>query len=253
MTMRGMISEGVPADIVRELHVARRTGVLSFTGVEHGPDGPTAARRVLQIVDGKIVTADSSLDADASAAAADADGEGQGERTLLLLARRILAGVLPWTDGVYAFREDLATGNLPGRSGTSPGPSKVLDLGRVAAEAAGTLSDPAAGRSLGGAARVARFTGRPLTSHGPITPAEADILCRIDGCRSTQDLLAGADMTRVEVRRALLALVCTGVVELTPPPVVPDAAAVRKSAAEPRPTVGPRSPVPPAPVVERPA
>jgi hypothetical protein len=230
--------QGVLADVLRDLYVNRRTGVLHLTRA--------AERRSVRIWKGNVIHASSNLRQDhmgevavREGLLAQADlqrateiatrdhkrlgqvlreleimGEEQLEHALAVHAREVIVKAFTWTDGYADFEEQEAApgwfSELALRLST---PDLIL-------EAVRRIDDPDVVRfHLGDVDRPLRLSADPLMISLSITlqPLDGFVLSRVDGHLTARELTRIVPGEPTEVQRSLFSLVCVGVIEYLPP------------------------------------
>ena len=271
--MKGALGEGVLPNVLRELYVGRKTGVLRFT--------QGAARRNVRFVKGSIVHAASEAPEEhlgevlvrlGRLTRADVDRAGetverehkrlgavlmemgvfskdQLEDALALHAHELLIRIFEAaSEGSYEFEaaeSEVAQGEF----------TLKLSTGEIILDAVRRVRDPDVVRyALGDIDRVLALSSDPLLRFQRITlsPSDGYILSRIDGTLSAREVMQMLALPAEEVQRSLFGLLCTGVVEQAagPPKAPPKAVPLRPRPAdrpEPRPAPPPPPIVAPAP------
>jgi curved DNA-binding protein CbpA len=259
--MKGTLSEGAVAGILRELYVGRRSGLLHFTR-----DGE---RRSVRLYKGNIVHADTNVKEERLGetlvrrgllSAADlkrATGfvlrdkrrlgevlqemgvlnKDQLEDALALQVREILPKVFSWAEGEYAFDPDAS--EVPGDHDAT----LKLSTGEMILEAARSVSDPDVVRyALGDIDRVLGLSSDPLLRFQKValSPADGFVLSRVDGTMSAREIIQMDFAPADETARSLHGLLCTGILEYLPVPPKPT----------PKPDIRKPAPVAPPVVVD---
>lgn len=267
--MKGTLSEGAVAGILRELYVGRKSGLLSFT---RGGE-----RRSVRLYKGNIIHADTNVKDErlgetlvrrgllSSADLKRATGfvlrdkrrlgevlqemevlnKDQLEDALALQVREILPKVFAWSEGDYLFEAD---------SGEAPGDHDAtlrLSTGEMILEAARSVTDPDVVRyALGNIDRVLGLSSDPLLRFQQVTlsPADGYVLSRVDGTLSAREIIQMNSAPADETMRSLHGLLCTGILEYLPlpPKLTPKPEARKGPAAAPAPAPAPQTS--PAPV-----
>ena len=233
------LDQGVLADVLRDLYLNRRTGVLYLTR--------GAERRVVRIWKGNVIHASSNLRQDhlgevavreglmspsdlerANEAIASEHkqlgqvlreleimGEDQLEHALAVHAREVIVRVFTWTDGFADFEEQEAAPSwfteLALRLST---PDLIL-------EAVRRIDDPDVVRyHLGDLDRPLRLSANPLMKSLGVSlePLDGFVLSRVDGHVTAREVIGIVPGDPVDVRRSLFGLVCVGILEFVPPP-----------------------------------
>jgi len=270
--VKGALGEGVLPNVLRELYVGRKTGVLRFT--------QGAARRNVRFVKGSIVHAASEAPEEhlgevlvrlGRLTRADVDRAGetverehkrlgavlmemgvfskdQLEDALALHAHELLIRIFEAaSEGSYEFEaaeSEVAQGEF----------TLKLSTGEIILDAVRRVRDPDVVRyALGDIDRVLALSSDPLLRFQRITlsPSDGYILSRIDGTLSAREVMQMLALPAEEVQRSLFGLLCTGVVEQAagPPKAPPKAVPLR-----PRPEARPEPrPAPPPPPIVAPA
>ena len=265
--MKGTVSEGAIAGILRDLYVGRRSGLLHFTRADE--------RRSVRFHKGNLVHGDTNVKDDrlgetlvrqGRLSAADlkrATGfvlrdkkrlgvvlqelgildKNQLEDALALHIREILLKVFSWAEGNYAFEEDTA------ETPVELDMTLKLSTGEMILEAVRKVEDPDVVRyALGNIDRVLGQSSDPLLRFQKVTlsPADGYVLSRVDGSVSAREIVQMNPASPEETMKSLYGLLCTGILEyLTLPPKTPPKPEARKPAAVPRPAA--------TPAAERPA
>ena len=229
--------QGVLADVLRDLYLNRRTGVLYLTR--------GAERRSVRIWKGNVIHATSNLREDhlgkvavreGLMSQADFDraneliarerkklgqvlreleimGEDGLEQALAVHAREVIVKTFAWTDGFADFEEQEAAPSwfteLALRLST---PDLIL-------EAVRRIDDPDVVRyHLGDVDRTLRLSADPLMKSLAVSlkPLDGFVLSRIDGRLTAREVIRIVPGDPVEVQRSLFSLVCVGIVEYVP-------------------------------------
>jgi hypothetical protein len=229
--------QGVLADVLRDLYLNRRTGVLHLTR--------GAERRVVRIWKGNVIHASSNLRQDhlgevavreglispadlerANEAIArehkqlgqvlrelEIMGEEQLERALAVHAREVIVRVFTWTDGYADFEEQEAAPSwfteLALRLST---PDLIL-------EAVRRIDDPDVVRyHLGDLDRALHLSANPLMKSLGVSlePLDGFVLSRVDGHVTAREVIRIVPGDPADVRRSLFGLVCVGILEYGP-------------------------------------
>jgi Domain of unknown function (DUF4388)/DnaJ domain/Tetratricopeptide repeat len=264
--MKGTLSEGAIAGILRELYVGRKSGLLHFTR--------EGERRSVRLYKGNIIHADTNVKEERLGetlvrrgllSAADlkrATGfvlrdkrrrgeilqemgvldKDQLEDALALQVREILPKVFSWSDGEYAFDPDVS--EVPGDHDAT----LKLSTGEIILDAARSVTDPDVVRyALGNIDRVLGLSSDPLLRFQKVTlsPADGFVLSRVDGTMSAREIIQMNTAPADETARSLYGLLCTGILEYLP---VPPKATPKPGARKPAPA--PLQSAPPAAVPE---
>jgi tetratricopeptide (TPR) repeat protein len=267
--MKGTISEGAIAGILRELYVGRKSGLLHFTRGDE--------RRSVRFHKGNIVHGDTNIKEDRLGetlvrqellSAADLkratgfvlrDRKRLGvvlrelgildkdklEDALALHSREILLKVFSWADGDYAFDEDAAETYM------EPDMTLKVSTAEMILEAVRRVEDPDIVRyALGNIDRVLGLSSDPLLRFQKVTlsPADGYVLSRVDGSMSAREIIQMNPSPAEETMKSLYGLVCTGILEYLPvPPKTPPKPETRKAAPVSRSTAHGATPQPPTP------
>ncbi len=254
--MNGDLAEGVVPDLLREIYVGRRNGVLTLA---RGEERQSLSFRRGHIVNSRTNVLEERLgemlvrkgllsEADLARATEIVvrDGRRLGEVLLELgtidasglesaVARHVheaLARVFAWPDGTYAFEEE------PEGEGGQELTLKV-STGDLILEAVQAVRDPDVVRyALGDMDRVLVLSNDPLLRFQKLTlsPADGFVLSRVDGVASAREIVQMIPLPSEETQKSLFGLLSTGVIEY--------AAVVRRTRAPAAPVP---APVPPAP------
>jgi len=280
--MTGDLAEGVVPDLLRQIYVGRRNGILTLARGQE--------RQSLRFRHGHIVNAHtnvveerlgemlvrrqllSAADLERATAIVIRDkrrlGEVLSELHLLdasgledavaLHVREMLAKVFTWTDGTYAFAEE---------PDTAPGGELTLKLstGDLILEAVRAIRDPDVVRyGLGEMDRVLVLSSDPLLSFQKLTltPEDAFVLSRVDGVASAREIVQMIPLPSERTQMSLLGLLSTGTVQYSEarrPRAAPAAPAPAPQPPAPTtpprgsPAVPPSAPAPPPPAPPLPA
>lgn len=230
--------QGVLPTVLRDLYVARRTGVLHLTR--------RAERRSVRIWKGNVIHASSNRKEDHLGEVAVREGlitqadldraneltartkkrlgvvlgemgvldEERIENALAVHAREVIVKAFAWTDGYCDFDEQEAEpswfSELALRLST---PDLIL-------EAVRRIDDPDVVRfHLGDIDRVLVLSGAPAAKgmRVSLTPLDGYVLSRIDGKLTAREVLRIVPSEPLDVMRALFGLICVGIVEYAPP------------------------------------
>lgn len=235
--MKGSLSQGVIPVVLGRLYVERLSGLLHLTRGEE--------RRSARFRKGHVVNADTSAaedhmgevlvrngllsPADLQRASGRVVKEGKRlgqvlqelkildehllEDALALHVREVLRKVFAWSDGEYAFEAQKPDAPL------QEGATLRVFTGEVILEAARGVRDGAAvRRALGDPGRLVVLSTDPVLRFQQITlnAAENEVLARVDGTRTLRQLVTAASLPPEETERALLGLLCVGMVEQRP-------------------------------------
>jgi hypothetical protein len=231
--------QGVLADVLRDLYLNRRTGVLYLTR--------GAERRVVRIWKGNVIHASSNLRQDHLGEVAVREGllsqsdfdraneviarehkqlgqvlreleimdEENIERALAVHAREVIVRVFTWTDGFADFEEQ------------EPAPSWFSELALrlstpdLILEVVRRIDDPDVVRyHLGDLDRPLRLSVNPLMKSLAVSlvPLDGFLLSRVDGHLTAREVIRIVPGDPADVRRSLFGLVCVGVLEFVVPP-----------------------------------
>jgi hypothetical protein len=230
--------QGVLPTVLRDLYVARRTGVLHLTR--------RAERRSVRIWKGNVIHASSNRKEDHMGEVAVREGlisqadldranelaartkkrvgvalrelgildEERVENALAVHAREVIVRAFAWTDGYCDFEEQEAEpswfSELALRLST---PDLIL-------EAVRRIDDADVVRyHLGDIDRVLVLSGNPAAKgmRVSLTPLDGYVLSRIDGKLKAREILRIVPGEPLEVMRSLFGLICVGIVEYAPP------------------------------------
>jgi tetratricopeptide (TPR) repeat protein len=242
--MSESLAEGALPLVLRDLYVARKTGMLHFRREDE--------RRSFRFRIGQVVRADTTVLQDRLGdvlvragllSAQDlkrASGfvlrdrkrlgvvlqelglldRSQVEDAVALHLRENFLKVLAWPDGECAFEEDT---NPPGdEDATTKLPTAEMIL-----ESVRSLTDPDLIRyHLGNLDRILTLPTDPMLRMQKVTlsPGDGYVLSRVDGSTSAREILQMIPQDPEETQRSLLGLLCIGMVEfsdLPPKPPVP--------------------------------
>jgi tetratricopeptide (TPR) repeat protein len=261
--MKGTLSEGAIAGILRELYVGRKSGLLNFT--------KGGERRSVRFYKGNIIHADTNVKDERLGetlvrrgllSAADlkrATGfvlrdkrrlgevlkemgvldKDQLEDALALQVREILLKIFSWSEGEYAFEPN--AGDVPGDHDAT----LKLSTGEMILEAARSVGDPDVVRySLGNIDRILGLSSDPLLRFQKValSPADGFVLSRVDGTLSAREIIQMNTAPPEETAQSLYGLLCTGILEYLPVPPKPTP---KPEARRPTPAAPPRAPEPP--------
>jgi tetratricopeptide (TPR) repeat protein len=269
--MKGELAEGVVPGLLRELYVGRRNGTLHFSrgseeqGIRfHHGHIVNARTNVVEDRLGEILVRNGRLTEEGLARATEVVirdkrrlGEVLVELGLLdqrgledavaLRVRELLAKVFTWDEGIYRFEdEESATGELTLR----------LSTGELILEAVRAIRDPDVVRyALGDMKRVLALSSDPLLRFQqlPLSPNDGFVLSRIDGTLSAREIEQMIPLPAEEVRRSLLGLLSTGVLEYEAAPAgveAPETTADAGMRRPPQPDTRPIEPLPEKPGAE---
>ena len=246
--MKGELAEGVVPGLLRELYVGRRNGTLHFARgseeqsvrVHHGHI-VNARTNVVEERLGEILVRHGHLTEEDLARATEVvirDKKRLGEvlvelglldqtgleKAVALRVREMLAKVFTWDEGTYSFEdEEVVAGELTLR----------LSTGELILEAVRAIRDPDVVRyALGDMKRALALSSDPLLRFQqlPLSPNDGFVLSRVDGTLSASEIEQMIPLPAEDVRRSLLGLLSTGVLEYEsapraaepPPPLNPD-------------------------------
>jgi tetratricopeptide (TPR) repeat protein len=240
--VRGDLAEGVVPGLLREMYVGRRSGTLHFVkGSEeqsirvHRGHIVNARTNVLEERLGEILVRHGRLSQEDLERATEVvirekrrlgevlvelgmlDQTGL-EDAVALRVREMLAKVFTWDEGTYRFEEDEeeAPGELTLR----------LSTGELILEAVRAIRDPDVVRyALGDIDRTLALSSDPLLRFQqlPLSPDDGFVLSRVDGTLSARETEKMIPLPADDVRRSLLALLSTGILEYLPPSGHPEA------------------------------
>jgi hypothetical protein len=232
--MKGLLAQGTLPAVLRELYVERKTGVLEFRS---GAD-----RRSIRFRRGNIVNAETTIlderlgetlvrlgqltrdDFEVASAKITRHGGLFGDAlveleimeaarvqdALALQVREVLLTLLGLSEGEYEFLEEEYVPGLEGETVLK------LSTGELILEAVRRIADPDVVRyALGDMDRVLSLTTDPLLRFQKLTltPDDGYILSRVDGVMSAREIVQLSPLTGEDTERALLGLICTGMVE----------------------------------------
>jgi hypothetical protein len=232
--LQGPLWEGVLPGVLRQLYVGRRTGLLVLSR--------ETERRSVRFHVGNIANAETNVREDrlgellvrvgllseqhlkAATGIVLRDGkrlgqvlvaegllEPQGLREAIALhVDTVLSGALEWSDGQYAFREEI------GRVLDEDELTLPYATGDLILRACRSVRDPDVVRyRLGDIDRVVGFARDPLVRFQRLSLSAVDacVLSRVDGHSTGREIVEATRMTPEEVRASLFALLSTGVIE----------------------------------------
>src|SRR5262245_58503926 len=231
--MKGTLSEGVLPELLRELYVGRKTGLLKFTRGEE--------RRSVRVRQGHIVHATSNVkeerlgetlvrhgllnqvDLDRATEIVIRDKKRLGialqelgvfdrpqlEESMAVHVRELILKGFEWSDGGYS---------VAGPTGGAPDQDEDVSLkvstGEMILEAVRRVQDPDVVRyALGNQDRVLALSTDPLLRFQKITlsPVDGYVLSRVDGTLSAREVIQLINMSAEETQRSMVGLLCTGV------------------------------------------
>jgi len=230
-TANGVVGRSVP-EILRDLYVGRRTGLLHFARGD--------ALRSVRFDKGRIVHASTNdpqtqfgeilvrdgLLTGAQLAQAQRSSRERGRRlgwvlaelgvlkeetfegALALYVREVLLDVFSWEESVYSF-EERATAAEEDRT-------LKLSTGEMILEAVRLVdSERAIHRALGDLERVLAVTTDPFLRFQRIslTPTDGYVMSRVDGLTTARGIIDMVPLPAQEVARSLFGLLCTGIIE----------------------------------------
>jgi tetratricopeptide (TPR) repeat protein len=242
--MKGSLAEGSLPLVLRDLYVARKTGMLHFRREDE--------RRSFRFRIGQVVRADTAVLQDRLGdvlvragllSAQDlkrASGfvlrdrkrlgavlqelgildRSQVEDAVALHLRENFLKVLAWPDGEYAFEED---SDPPGDEDATT----KLATAEMILESVRSLKDPDLIRyHLGNVDRILTLPTDPMLRMQKVklSPGDGYVLSRVDGSTSAREILQMIPQDPEETQRCLLGLLCIGMVEfsdLPPKPPMP--------------------------------
>jgi hypothetical protein len=234
MDLQGPLWEGVLPGVLRQLYVGRRTGLLVLSR--------ETERRSVRFYVGNIANAETNVREDrlgellvrvgllserhlkqatgivlrdgkrlGQVLVAEGLLEPQGLREAIALhVDTVLSGALEWSDGQYAFREEI------GRALDEDELTLPYATGDLILRASRSVRDPDVVRyRLGDMDRVVGFARDPLVRFQRLSLSAVDacVLSRVDGHSTGREIVAATRMTPEDVRSSLFALLNTGVVE----------------------------------------
>lgn len=254
--MNGDLAEGVVPDLLREIYVGRRSGVLTLA---RGDERQSLSFRRGHIVNSRtnvleerlgemlvrkgllteaelarateIVVRDKRRLGEVLLEMGTIDASGL-ENAVATHVHEALTRVFAWPDGTYAFEEE------PEGEGGQELTLKV-STGDLILEAVQAVRDPDVVRyALGDMDRVLVLSNDPLLRFQKLTlsPADGFVLSRVDGVASAREIVQMIPLPSEETQKSLFGLLSTGVIEY--------AAVVRRARA---PVAPAPAPVPPAP------
>jgi tetratricopeptide (TPR) repeat protein len=275
--MKGTLSEGLLPELLRELYVGRRTGVLHFTRGEqrcgirfvHGhiesgiTNDPQMHLSQVLVRLGKAERA--MIERAAQTALTERKRLGQVlaeldivsredlEEGIALHLREVLLHVFAWDHGTYSFEEQFVAQN--------PAEGDItlkVSTGELILEAARMVQEPqVVARALGDLKRVLAPSPDPLLQFQKVTLTASDgyVLSRIDGTLTGDEVMALTPLSPEEAHKTLFALLCTGLIEFAEPAArAPGRRRAEAAPAAPRPPTvlvspaeGPRQAAPPPP------
>jgi hypothetical protein len=242
--MKESLAEGSLPLVLRDLYVARKTGMLHFRREDE--------RRSFRFRIGQVTRADTTVlqdrlgdvlvragllsaqdlkrasgfvlrDRKRLGAVLEELGildRSQVEDAVALHARENFLKVLAWPDGEYAFEEDT---NPPGDEDATT----KLATAEMILDSVRSLKDPDLIRyHLGNLDRILTLPTDPMLRMQKVTlsPGDGYVLSRVDGSTSAREILQMIPQDPEETQRSLLGLLCIGMVEfslLPPKPPVP--------------------------------
>ncbi|HEV7499618.1 MAG TPA: DUF4388 domain-containing protein [Vicinamibacteria bacterium] len=244
--MKGVLAPGLVPAVLRSIYLGRRTGMLRFI---HEDD-----RRSVRFMSGHIVYGEASvtslrlgevlvaagrLDPAVLARAAEVvqrerkrlgavlmemgvlDENGL-EESLALHVRALLASVFTLRAGTYTFQEQDPEAFLD-----DDWPLAISTAEAVLAAVRSVRSREDVVFALGDLDRVLLASDDPLVlfQRMDLGTDEVTLLARVDGTRSAREVLAASSLAAATGERSLLALLCTGILEIAPeaprPPATP--------------------------------
>jgi tetratricopeptide (TPR) repeat protein len=230
--VKGELAEGVVPGLLRDMYVGRRSGTLHFAkGSEeqsiriHRGHIVNARTNVKEERLGEILVRHGRLTPDGLERATEVVirekrrlGEVLVELGLLdpagledaiaLRVREILAKVFTWDEGTFQLEED---------EEEPPGELTLrLSTGELILDAVRAIRDPDVVRyALGDMDRVLALSSDPLLRFQqlPLSPNDGFVLSRVDGRLSAREVETMTPLPPEDVRRSLLALLSTGILE----------------------------------------
>jgi curved DNA-binding protein CbpA len=229
--MNGVLSPGVLPGVLRQIYVARRSGLLHFAQGD--------ARYSVRFVNGNIVHAQSNLPQarlgqimveqgllsqahlQQAQQAVARTGRRFGEvlvemgvlnwerlgDALAVQVRELLLQVFVWAEGSYEFEP---------RTDAAGQATLKLSTGEMILEAVRKVRGPAAVRhALGDLESTVILSTDPLLRFQRLTLSTVDgyVLSRVDGIATAREIVAMIPLPAEEIERSLLGLLCTGLVE----------------------------------------
>jgi hypothetical protein len=268
--MNGELVEGVVPDLLREIYVGGRSGILTLsrgderqslrfrrghlvnaqTNVVEERLGEMLVRRgLLSLADlaraTEIVLREKRRLGEVLSELGLIDADGL-ENAVAARVYETLARVFSWPDGTFVFEEE------PEEEGGRELTLKV-STGDLILEAVRAVRDPDVVRyALGEMDRVLVLSSDPLLRFQNLTlsPADGFVLSRVDGVASARQIVQMITQPSDETQRSLFALLSTGVIEYAEGVRAPREAAAPVSP-PPEPVSPPPEPVSPPPVDEK--
>jgi curved DNA-binding protein CbpA len=229
--MTGELAEGVVPELLRELYVGRRTGALNLqkgderqslrvrrghivnahTTVKEERLGETLVRRGLLTEDDFARATEVALQSNKRLGQAFLElgimDQSGLEDAVALHIHTQLAKVFTWKEGSFTFEEEE----------DSPGELTLkLSTADLILEAVRAISDPDVVRYLlGDMDRVLALSSDPLLRFQQLrlSPNDGFVLSRVDGMLSAREIEGMIPLPPEEVRKSLLGLLSTGIVE----------------------------------------
>jgi curved DNA-binding protein CbpA len=226
-----LVGRSVP-EILRDLYVGRRTGLLHFARGD--------ALRSVRFDKGRIVHAATNdpdrrfgdvlvrdgLLTQAQLVQAERHVRDKGRRfgrvlvemhllsekafedALALYVREVLLDVFSWEESVYSFEEGAPVGDEDHTLKLSTG-EMILEAVRL------VESERAIRRALGDLDRVLAVTSDPFLRFQRIslTPTDGYVMSRVDGITAARGIIEMVPLPTGEVERSLFGLLCTGIIE----------------------------------------
>jgi len=139
----------------------------------------------------------------------------QLDEVLRLQVRDALFAAFFWGSGSWRFEPDEGSGPLEEITFRLSTPALIVEL------VASIDSPEVVSHALGDRDRPLEVVDDPPSGLGgtSLCPADAYILSRVDGILTAQEIIEISPLPRPEVERAILRLVCAGLVEFHPRPV----------------------------------
>jgi len=226
-----LVGRSVP-EILRDLYVGRRTGLLHFArgdalrsvrfdkgrivhAATNDPDmqfGEVLVRDGLltraQLVQAAGVTRDKGRRFGKVLADMSLVNEKAFEDALALYVREVLLDVFSWEESVYSFEEGVAAADEDRTLKLSTG-EMILEAVRL------VDSERAIRRALGDLDRVLAVTSDPFLRFQRIslTPTDGYVMSRVDGLTPARGVIEIVPLPARDVERSLFGLLCTGIVE----------------------------------------
>jgi curved DNA-binding protein CbpA len=178
--MKGPLSEGVLATLLRDIQVGHLSGHLRIGSADHALDVLFREGRVMRVLAGGRPLTDATRAQEAVLAAAD------------------------WQRAEYSFEENAAA---------PPVADVNLSVGDLALDLVRRIQDPDVVRfALGKLDRVLGVSDDALlrTQKLSLSPVDGFLLSRVDGTQSAREIVEQAPVPAEQAERSLLGLLCTG-------------------------------------------